>query len=282
VVSANDIWAVGSFYNTSTLIEHWNGSHWSVVTSPNPGDERNVLYGIGVVSANDIWVVGFRYDAAATVGTLIEHWNGTSWSVVPSPNPGYDSNVLYGIGVVSANDIWAVGNFYNTASDVYEQTLIEHWNGTSWSVVPSPNPGAAYNFLYGIEVISANDIWAVGGFRNTSGAEQTLIEHWNGSHWSVVTSPSPGANGTLRGIAVVSARNIWAVGSFYNTSGAEQTLIEHWNGSHWSVVTSPNPGSAHNVLYGIAVASARNIWAVGSLRNTNGALQTLIEHITVV
>jgi hypothetical protein len=110
--------------------------------------------------------------------TLVEHWNGSSWKVVPSPNPGSASNILTGIEANSASDIWAVGGFSNTTPPPFQevQTLVEHWNGSSWKVVPSPNPGSSVNQLGAIEAVSAGTLWAVGGFSNTTGPSQTLTE----------------------------------------------------------------------------------------------------------
>ncbi len=48
------------------------------------------------------------------------------------------SNFLNGVAAVSANDMWAVGDYESSGSLL--QTLTEHWNGTVWSVVPSPSP----------------------------------------------------------------------------------------------------------------------------------------------
>ena len=60
------------------------------------------------------------------------------------------------------------------------QTLVEHWNGSAWSVVPSPNVGGSYdNALYGVAAVSANDVWAVGHDGDPI-TGQTLVEHWNG------------------------------------------------------------------------------------------------------
>ena len=55
----------------------------------------------------------------------------------------------------------------------------------AWSVVPSPSPGPSVNDLNGVASVSANDVWAVGDFINASGSKQTLIEHWDGTSWSV-------------------------------------------------------------------------------------------------
>ncbi|HEY4388599.1 MAG TPA: hypothetical protein VGN34_29465 [Ktedonobacteraceae bacterium] len=96
-------------------------------------------------------------------------------------------------------------------------------------VVESPNPGSLGNDLGGIAALSANNIWVVGGFRNTNGPSQTLIEHWNGSNWSVVPNPNPkSTDNSLNGIEALSPHNIWAVGSFLNLpSSPAHTLIEH-------------------------------------------------------
>src|SRR5262249_58628362 len=79
----------------------------------------------------------------------IEHWNGRNWSVVTSPNASAQNNLLAGVTAISADDVWAVGDFQTTsgAGTVF-QTLTEHWNGTAWSIVASPNgagPGAGLN-----------------------------------------------------------------------------------------------------------------------------------------
>src|SRR6266568_2749759 len=109
----------------------------------------------------------------------------------------------------------------------------------TWRVVSSPSPGAGGNFLASVAAVSANNIWAVGLDVNSNGVQQSLVDHWNGTKWSVVSSPSPGtASNSLRALAVVIANNIWAVGFFTNAGGVKQTLVEHWNGTKWKVVPS--------------------------------------------
>ncbi len=272
-VSANDVWAVGYFetgtgYVGRTLVEHWNGTSWSVVSSPNIGPVNNFLYGVAAVSATDVWAVGYYETSSGPDITIIEHWNGTSWSVVPSVSPGAFANILNGITAVSANDVWAVGTYNNSLGGPY-QTLIEHWDGTSWSVVSSPNVGTNDNDLFGVAAVSANDVWAVGDYNNGyPNPSYTLVEHWDGTSWSVVSSPNYGNQ--LYEVAAVSANDVWAVG--YN---GNSTLIDHWDGTAWSVSSSNNPGCCNNnVLYGIAAAAADDVWAVGN----NGAGVTLVEH----
>jgi hypothetical protein len=112
-------------------------------------------------------------------------------------------------------------------------TLTEHWNCTSWSVVPSPNVGGIGQ-LSGVAAVSTYDVWAVG---STVVGAPPLIEHWNGTRWRIVKAPKHA--GLLNGITALSANNSWAVGSAQSASGVEQTLIEHWTGHRWSVVSSP-------------------------------------------
>src|SRR2546421_158680 len=156
---------------------------WTVVPSPNPGVAGNELLAAAIVSARDVWAVGYFRNASNVLQTLIEHWNGHKWSVVSSPNAGMQNNQLAGVTAVSATDIWAVGNF-EPAINVPVQTLTLHWNGTSWSVVSSPNVGSGFNTLQAAAAVSTNEVWAVGQSSTASGVVQTLIEQWNGTVWS--------------------------------------------------------------------------------------------------
>src|SRR6185437_12620256 len=98
----------------------------------------------------------------------------------------------------------------------------------NWSVVPSPN-GNGNSGLRGVAAVSAHDIWAVGSSSSQRDSAQTLIEHWNGRQWSVVTSPNPGPMyNTLYSVSAVSANDIWAVGVYANDAEVTQTLTMHW------------------------------------------------------
>ena len=72
-------------------------------------------------------------------------------SAIPSPMTASPSpQVRAGLPA----DVWAVGGGGGGG-----RTLIEHWNGTSWSHVLAPAPGQS-SFLLGVTAISANDAWA--------------------------------------------------------------------------------------------------------------------------
>jgi hypothetical protein len=284
VIGANDIWAVG---NTgaganplNTLTEHWNGNSWNVVPSPNGVFPVNYLVSVSAVSGSDVWAVGYSYNGSVSDSqskTLIVHWNGSNWSVVPSPNTNNPENRLLGVAAVSANDVWAVGHWYDFTDF---RTLIMHWNGVSWSIVPSPNPpGAFANFLYGIEAVSANNIWAVGSTQES--IEQTLALHWNGSAWSVVPTPNIGFfHNNMLEVEAVSASDIWAVGFHQTVIGVDQpyqTSAFHYNGTSWSIVPTPNVNTLNNYLFDVVGLSAGDAWAVG-FWDTGDALNTMIQH----
>jgi hypothetical protein len=115
--------------------------------------------------------------------------------------------------------VWAVG--YGDFISGPTEMLIEHWDGSSWSIVDAN----VYNqSLFAVTAVSARDIWAVGSSDNPS----TLIEHWNGTNWSAVPSPAPGAYSGLNGVArVPGTKQLWAAG-YYANSNVSQTLTEFY------------------------------------------------------
>jgi hypothetical protein len=278
------VWAVGAYYDESftsqTLIEQWNGVAWVVQASPNPGSTGNQLNAVAVVYYADAWAVGYFTDENFIAHTLIERWDGTSWSVVPSLDHGSNGSYLQSVTVDSFPDVWAVG--YYIDDNLVNQTLVEHWDGQSWTIIPSPNRGTDGSQLNGVTAVlgPSTDVWAVGYSGQGSGV-QTLTERWNGSVWTIIESPNPGTSGNyLQAIAeIVDSGDLWSVGYYYE-NGHPRTLIERWDGVSWHVVPSPNVGTIGNSLFGISGDGANDVWAVGSynLDNQKGTLQTLTEH----
>ncbi len=278
-VSAGPCTAVGGYTGSSgvgrALIESWNGTTWAAVPSPQPGNGDG-LDGVSCVSADACTAVGFYQNSIHLHRTLIESWNGTSWSVVLSPNRGENSqNYLYGVSCISAATCTAVGESYDSSTG-FEGTLIEWWNGTSWSVAPSPNSGTRENVLFGVSCVSAAACTAV-GYSLTSGLPKTLIEAWNGTSWSVAPSPSPTTGDGLNGVSCTSPAACMAVGQYNEDASASKSLIESWNGTSWSVVPSPQPGSIANDLYSVSCTSAATCTAVGGHENKFDLFKTLIQ-----
>lgn len=275
-----DVWAVGS-YDTGgaykTLIEHWNGSRWSVTASPNPASgshTTNTLGAVVVLSRTKAWAFGFYEKATTNFRTLIEHWDGSSWSVVPSPDSGAGENALLAATARSATDIWAVGYHNDPGS---RRTLTEHWNGSSWSIVASPSTGTGDNFLFGAAAAPGGPVWAVGSDSVSFG--RTLALRWNGRAWTTGRTANSGdGDRFLLGAAMPSAHLALAVGS--DLAGNQtRALAQRWTGSGWSLVPAASPAADYNSLAAVAARSGTDAWAVGTRRASPvAAFRTLAEH----
>jgi hypothetical protein len=242
------------------------------------------LHDVSATSPTDAWAVGAQCPQCNNSATLTLHWNGTHWSLVPSPNPGPKLNVLNAVAAVSPSDAWAVGSYGNSACTT-AATVILHWNGTAWSQVKSPNPGAACNYLTAISAISATNAWAVGQSCTFAvNTCHTLIVHWNGTAWSQVASPNPGTVGfdPLSGVSADSRTDAWADGTYCITSscGTRKTLFLHWNGKAWSKVASPNPGPGNYLPNAVSADSPSDAWAAGTYCTTSSCAvsKTLLLH----
>jgi len=300
---ANDAWAVGStnqtgFATTNPITAHWDGTAWTIVSTPaTTGTAKSILDAVADLSPGNVWAAGRSRDGRA----LVEHWNGSTWSIVSTPDPvppagsTFAGATLTGLTAISATDIWAVGSFnaaHGTVVDTF--TLTEHFDGVRWTVVPSPNVAKPNQFngarqvLNAVTAVSSGNVWAVGETIDTASGsflpDRTLILHWTGTAWSVVTSPDhANEEDVLSGVAAVSASDVWAVGTFTDRSSGfpiDKTEILQWNGSAWSLVAgTPNGGSGDTLLNGTSrVPGTTQAWAVGFTLTAPSTSQTFILH----
>ena len=128
------------------------------------------------------------------------------------------TGALFGVAAASATNAWAVGTTSTDFDARHGAALIEHWNGSTWTQLPSPVGTGSQ--LSAVTARSANDAWAVGAVANASFVTKPLILHWNGHAWKRVASPAPGHGSGLGGVTALSAHNAWAVGSFRPASPA--------------------------------------------------------------
>src|SRR5438132_5623136 len=250
-VSSDEVWAVGyaedfSSLKSTTLVERWNGSRWTIVRSPNPaGDEYpNRLWSVDGAGPTDVWAVG---GAGYPERSLILRWDGSAWRTVRNRC----GTELQAIGVLTASDIWAVG-----------ASVTCHYDGSSWRVVPSPQPRPAYNelayVLNGVSAARPDDVWVTGARVLQMGeyvSYESIAEHWNGSAWTLDTTP-PGQS--LNGVRALSPTDVWAVG----TAGV-RGVVAHLDGRGWSLVRSPTPGDSGS-LVAVDAESSAHLWAVGT------------------
>jgi hypothetical protein len=263
------------------------------VSSPNATSGRNALAGISAVAPNDVWAAGFYVNASLVYQTLAEHWDGTAWSIVTTPNVGPGNNLFTAVTAVGPGDVWAVG-YYRPGTSGPATPLTEHWNGNGWTVVATPMPPSSTTYLYSVAPDPSGDVFAVGisidlpvtslGPRGHPFALQR-----NGGSWSVFAAATPYNQAgpldvsSLNAVKVFSPTDVWVAGDGLDYTGStpsspDTAFIQHWNGSSWTQYTLP----AHpNGDFLVDVQGTSNdLWAVGGQGQPLSSTQdnVLIEH----
>jgi Phosphoesterase family len=280
--SPGDAWAVGSYYTQSNpnvfrnLAEHWDGTRWTAVAPPNVGDQENTLFSVSSLSDGKAWAVGYYADQTFRIRTLAELWDGAKWTVVPTPNPGRARDVLFSVKAISDTDVWAVGGREQGSNGVF-RTLIEHWNGSSWTVVPSPDPAPNGNELFAVTGSGPDSAWATGQGQGNAFPSAAIVEHWNGHAWSVAQAPTSSSRTYDPYAAATLGRRLLAAGDQEDDT-KPQTTLSFLTGRRGSrLVSSGNVGAGENDFYAVAAANGA-AWAAG--RTTDPATDltsTLIE-----
>jgi hypothetical protein len=266
-LSAADIWAVGIFNRFTqsgykTLAAHWNGTKWKLVSTPNSSQLNSVLAGVSAAGTSDVWAVGYESPASGPYSTLVEHWDGKTWKIVPS---GTFTGVLTSVAAVAADDVWAVGS-----TDYVGSGLILHWNGKTWAQTILDKQV----YFRAVTAISKSDIWAVGQLTNSTGVgDLTYAIHFDGKSWTHVATPSPFRRHALdqdwlTSLTALSSNDVWASAVWRDGDFGilDHTFAEHWDGSRWQVVHTLNPGgnSKYHDFWGVAALTSGSVWAVGS------------------
>lgn len=268
----DDIWAVGysnGEVNSRTLTMHSDGSAWTVVPSPNlPNGNR--LADVVALSPTDAWAVGWTSNPASLDDRSFSmHWDGTSWTIVSTPQPGGASvDRLLAVDAAGPNDVWATGLYWD--AQTHGHSVVLRWDGKAWRRVTlgAPSLGAtaprrecdSRTGLAGLTVVSASDAWAVG---------DATICHFNGSVWREVQSPQPRPeyeefSYPLEDVSAAAPNDVWAVGARVVDTGFGvdwSALAEHWDGTHWTFNPVEQPPG--QLLRGVDAVSSNDVWAVG-------------------
>ena len=242
------------------LAERWDGREWSVTPAPTPNDaspnplngQRVVrMHGIACASANSCFAVGQFVQAwdsgvPERIDTLIEHWDGSSRTIEPSPDPqGSKTSILQGISCASPTSCVAVGEDRDAGGST--GTLVERWDGSSWSIDPAPTlPGG----LQDVSCSSRNACLAVGGSEGRSGGDG-LAEAWDGSTWTAVPAGWP-----MRSVSCLAAD--WCVGAG-GDSTAHAAFAAIWDGARWLLEYPVSPSDSSDnpkEMYGVSCGSS--------------------------
>lgn len=240
----------------------------SEVAPPTPsGGSQAVLQGVSC-TATACTAVG-SYNSESGYKPLVERWNGSTWSLQTASNPAEGSavNAMLSVSCNSSTSCMAVG-------EAASKPVAERWNGSEWSLTSPPNPsGAKGAKLAGVSCGSPSSCMAVGDYYETTNNEKTLAERWNGSSWSIVTSPNPNeAKGFVNftDVSCLSPNSCFAAGYYSSKVGENgslenKTLVETWNGTDWAIQSSTNAsGKPYSVLFGISCTSSISCTAVGA------------------
>ncbi len=227
--SASVCIAAGAYNDSSgdvlTLAERWDGTAWTIQPTPNPaGAVQSFLNGVSCISPSACTATGETHNAAGTVHTLVERWDGAAWSLQTSPNPpGVGFASLWGVSCTSPSACLTTGT-----SDL--GTLAEGWDGTRWRILRTPNPsGGQGTTLFGVSCSSSSACTSV-GFSFSSLGAYLLAERWDGVGWTIQSTPLViGAYDMgLPAVACPSSSTCTAVGQYTN-AGTGLTLAEQWN-----------------------------------------------------
>jgi hypothetical protein len=159
------------------LAESLSGTSWAIDTTPDPSGVENVYSGLFCKDPSYCEAVGWSdrvEDATFAPKTFVSTWNGTTWSVIHSPDKGQVSQ-LNGLSCIKVNNCVATGFFAKTISASTE-TLVESWNGSAWSVSPTPSRAGGDNYLNGVSCSNAQSCQAIGYYSSQAGSSATLAE----------------------------------------------------------------------------------------------------------
>jgi hypothetical protein len=261
-----DVWAVGTQFYLSRpgpLIERWDGASWKSMIRENDRENGLQLTDVAAVDPNDVWAVGFVYGGAS-----VFHWDGSRFTQISTAPQLAKSNLL-GVRALGSDDIWAVG--ITPSAGGYDQPLIQHMAGSTWSIVPAPATGGYSAGLRDVDAAGPDSVWAAGWTVGSDRVYRPLVERRVGDRWVISPTPKLADDATLSGLAVAGPKDVWAVGWSWKDDGS-RSLVLHWNGSRWDVlhVTGAAGSSAH--LATVAI-DGRDVITAGQSPDAEGVLQ---------
>jgi RHS repeat-associated protein len=234
------------------------GSGTSGVSGPlvNPPSGGSAGYpsaqfsGIDCVTSSFCFAVGnYRLVGYPVAGeyeewTLVEFWNGATWSGMSSPNDWDNSDADWFSQVSCANASFCVATgahvycyVVNGFCTYYYLPIAATWNGTSWSLMTIPSITTNSNsVLWGVSCVSSSECVAVGNFEDATTSTWYDVLEWNGGSW-VEEDPVAYATSFLWGAECQNVTSCIAVGGQYGGDGMGE--IEQENAGTWSIVSSP-------------------------------------------
>ncbi len=183
---------VGNYTNASgkslTYSALWSGGSWTLQSALNSrGQASTDFQDISCPTTTQCMAVGDSTGPGSH--GFAEEWTGGTWQA--SATPAENGAALTGVSCPTSAVCVASGVHGNAG-------LIEAWNGTSWSVQPSPGTKAPWSgdVLLHVSCVTPAECAAVGyrfspAVRRAKRTYRTLAEVWDGTTWQVNATPDP-------------------------------------------------------------------------------------------
>jgi hypothetical protein len=289
------VWGVRRFqdggrWHATPLVERWDGQRWQVVSVP-----AGEIAGLAAPADNDVWLaVQARREAR------LLHWDGTTWTAVPSIPFVFTSEPRNALLARSSNDIWAIGSTAITQGQLQPHLRTQHWNGSRWTSVPGtvlgsdiawtsvPGPALEHDIgevsLRLIRGVSPDDLWALG--------EGDLLLHWDGRHWTRQPWPTrqlasnPRDRFAITDMAVASDGELWCAGQRWfgpdNASDLWVPVVLRLKAGHWQIMASSATPSlpadwTQFMAHSISLTSPQDVWVAGG-EVVKGATRAILWH----
>jgi hypothetical protein len=276
-------YTVSASNDVRSLAERWDGSGWTIVTTPQPANSSwTVLDGVSCTARGNCIAVGGQIgphvDSQELPLSMV--WRGGTWRLRAVPNPHAENGSdLEAVSCTTLASCQATGGY--AFADVAFGVFAAAWNGRHWTLEHQPNPAGGESSESAIACTSPSACLTVGSSVNAADRTRAAGWSWNGHSWALRDVPSPAGTdiAELFGLACAQAGDCVAVGdqaaNYYDSPNS--TLAENWDGSAWTVETTPDaPGAITSSLAGITCPSVSQCVAVGSSSGA-GVTSTLVE-----
>ncbi len=243
--SPSDIYVVGHDAGPRRIV-HFDGDSWQdVKLHTSEGGPLNGPFNLKRIfgfSKENIWLIGGLESPnpppppAFPDSTLIVHFNGMQWQMIPMVPKG---SILQAIWGDSPQNLWA-GGLYGT---------LYHYDGTAWKRKQPPK-SFWYNSFAGL---SANEVYALAYEYDAQGRDIRYLSMWDGTEWRILQS----FTGLPREGAPFGHLVLFAIDGQLFSAGHS---VFRKTTSGWENILSP----FRTIFYGMHGIATDNLFAVGN------------------